>query len=208
MENRERPRGGGWMQGLLAALRQHRRPRGGARHLPLHPVHLVRVLLPEREEVEAPVLGDLPRLPTPFGTLLYTSPYFTQLSVEDRISALPLAIDLLKYNATVESYLEYDDKSARDVFRGDPTNGRLGASEALYEQFLAPILCALMFAPPEELSASAALDVLYGYVLAHQVSLFLIFVWAIRMTWFFVYRTTSTCAGAKGPSRRRSSRRG
>ena len=49
MENRERPRGGGWMQGLLAALRQHRRPRGGARHLPLHPVHLVRVLLPERE---------------------------------------------------------------------------------------------------------------------------------------------------------------
>ena len=117
---------------------------------------------PKGKEVEAPVLGDLPRLPTPFGTLLYTSPYFTQLSVEDRISALPLAIDLLKYNATVESYLEYDDKSARDVFRGDPTNGRLGASEALYEQFLAPILCALMFAPPEELSASAALDVLYG----------------------------------------------
>ena len=123
---------------------------------------------PKGKEVEAPVLGDLPRLPTPFGTLLYTSPYFTQLSVEDRISALPLAIDLLKYNATKESYLEYDDKSARDVFLGDPTNGRLGASEALYEQFLAPILCALMFAPPEELSASAALDVLYGYVLAHQ----------------------------------------
>ena len=39
-------------------------------------------------------------------------------------------------------------------------NGRLGASEALYEQFLAPSLCALMFAPPEELSpASAALGV-------------------------------------------------
>ena len=44
----------------------------------------------------------------------------------------------------------------------------MGASEALYQQFLAPILCALMFAPPEELSAAAALDVLYGYVLAHQ----------------------------------------
>ena len=27
-------------------------------------------------------------------------------------------------------------------------NGRLGASEALCAQFLAPILCALMFAPP------------------------------------------------------------
>ena len=37
------------MQGLLAALRQHRRPRGRARDLPLHAVHLVRVLLPERE---------------------------------------------------------------------------------------------------------------------------------------------------------------
>ena len=123
---------------------------------------------PKGKEVEAPVLGDLPRLPTPFGTLLYTSPYFTQLSVEDRISALPLALDLLKYNATKESYLEYDNKSARDVFLGDPMNGRLGASEALYAQFLAPILCALMFAPPEELSASAALDVLYRYVLAHQ----------------------------------------
>ena len=117
--------------------------------------------------MEAPVLGDLPRLPTPFGTLLYTSPYFTQLSVEDRISALPLAIDLLKYNATKESYLEYDDKSARDVFLGDPTNGRLGASEALYAQFLAPILCALMPPRPRN-SPRAALDVLYRYVLAHQ----------------------------------------
>ena len=27
---------------------------------------------PKGKEVEAPVLGDLPRLPTPFGTLLYT----------------------------------------------------------------------------------------------------------------------------------------
>ena len=123
---------------------------------------------PKGKEVEAPVLGDLPRLPTPFGTLLYTSPYFTQLSVEDRVSALPLAVDLLRYNATTESYLEYDKKSAKEMFLGDPQNGRLGASEALYDQFLAPILCALMFAPPEQLSAAAALDVLYGYVLAHQ----------------------------------------
>ena len=49
LEDGERPRGGGWMQGLLAALRQHRRPRGRARDLSLHAVHLVRVLLPERE---------------------------------------------------------------------------------------------------------------------------------------------------------------
>ena len=42
------------------------------------------------------------------------------------------------------------------------------APVALYDAFLAPVLCALMFARPEELSAAAALDVLYGYVLAHQ----------------------------------------
>ena len=123
---------------------------------------------PKGKEVEAPVLGNLPRLPTPFGTLLYTSPYFTRLSIEDRVSALPLAVDLLRYDATKESYLEYDGRSARDLLLGNPSVGRSGASEALYARFLAPILCALMFAPPEELSAAAALDVLYGYVLAHQ----------------------------------------
>ena len=52
------------------------------------------------------------------------------------------------------------------VGMGGPELG--GASAALYERFLAPILCALMFAPPEELSAAAAMDVLYAYVLAHQ----------------------------------------
>ena len=81
------------MQGLLAALRQHRRPRGKSRDLPSGRTSSA-FYSPKGKEVEAPVLGDLPRLPTPFGTLLYTSPYFTQLSVEDRISALPLALDL------------------------------------------------------------------------------------------------------------------
>ena len=138
---------------------------------------------PAGKEVSAPILGDLPRLPTPLGTLLYTSPYFTNLSVEDRLSAAPLAVDLLRYDATPESYARYDAMSARDLFLrgGDraggsgewpllppplnawlPGLGNGGASPALYESFLAPILCALMFAPPEELSAAAALDVLYG----------------------------------------------
>lgn len=124
---------------------------------------------PKGRETEAPVFGDLPRLPAPLGTLLYTSPYFRNLSLEDRLSAAPLALDLLRYDADDDAYLRYDARSARDVFLDDagskPTGG---ASQALYDAFLAPVLCALMFARPEELSAAAALDVLYGYVLAHQ----------------------------------------
>ena len=44
----------------------------------------------ESNVCEPPTLGDLPRLPTPLGTLLYTSPYFAKLSIEDRLSAIPL----------------------------------------------------------------------------------------------------------------------
>ena len=143
---------------------------------------------PKGKEVEAPVLGDLPRLPTPFGTLLYTSPYFTQLSVEDRISALPLALDLLKYNATVESYLEYDNKSARDVFLGDPTNGRLGASGRCTSSS-SPRSCAPSCSPRPRSSQRPPRSTCCTATC-----------WRTR--------TISTSAGAKEQSRRRSSRRG
>ena len=108
---------------------------------------------PKGRETEAPVFGDLPRLPAPLGTLLYTSPYFRNLSLEDRLSAAPLALDLLRYDADDDAYLRYDARSARDVFLDDAgSNPTGGASQALYDAFLAPVLCALMFARPEELS--------------------------------------------------------
>ena len=75
------------------------------------------------------------------------------------------------YRYTEAEYARYDAMSARDVLlnggnnAGNNSGGGGGASPALYDRFLAPILCALMFAPPEELSAAAAFDVLYGYVL-------------------------------------------
>jgi hypothetical protein len=81
------------------------------------------------------------------------------------------------YRYTEAEYARYDAMSARDVLLNGGNNagnnsgggggggGGGGASPALYDRFLAPILCALMFAPPEELSAAAAFDVLYGYVL-------------------------------------------
>ncbi|KAH7298217.1 hypothetical protein KP509_25G032300 [Ceratopteris richardii] len=52
--------------------------------------------------------------------------------------------------------------TARELFRN------AGVSSKLYEQFLKPMLLVTLFAPPEQLSAAAALDALYFYVLAHQ----------------------------------------
>jgi hypothetical protein len=53
--------------------------------------------------------------------------------------------------------------TARELLRGTA-----GVAPSLYDEFLGPMLLLLMFAPGEALSAAAALDVLYTYVLAHQ----------------------------------------
>ena len=124
---------------------------------------------PKGRETEAPVFGDLPRLPAPLGTLLYTSPYFRNLSLEDRLSAGAARARPPSLRRRRRRLPSLRRASARDVFLDDAgSNPTGGASRALYDTFLAPVLCALMFARPEELSAAAALDVLYGYVLAHQ----------------------------------------
>lgn len=52
--------------------------------------------------------------------------------------------------------------TARELFR------EVGVSKRLYKDFLEPILLVTLFAPPEKLSAAAALGALYYYVLAHQ----------------------------------------
>lgn len=41
-------------------------------------------------------------------------------------------------------------------------------SARLYNEFLDPMLLAILFAPGTQLSAAAALDALYYFVLAHQ----------------------------------------
>ena len=87
------------------------------------------------------MLGDLPRLPTPFGMLLYTSP--TRSSVEDRPVPAPRArsAQVQRHEGVLPRVRQ---QSARDVFLGDPTNG-LGRKGGAVRS-LAPILCALMFA--------------------------------------------------------------
>uniref|UniRef100_A0A7I4C4P7 Amine oxidase domain-containing protein n=1 Tax=Physcomitrium patens TaxID=3218 RepID=A0A7I4C4P7_PHYPA len=117
---------------------------------------------PEGIQVEAPVFNELPRLPTPLGSFLYTSPYFRNLSVVDRLTALPLIQALLEFDADEETYAKYDAMTARELFR------KAGVSAKLYRDFLQPILLVTLFAPGEQLSAAAALGALYYYVLAHQ----------------------------------------
>ncbi|KAG2487929.1 hypothetical protein HYH03_013509 [Edaphochlamys debaryana] len=113
-------------------------------------------------QVRSPILQAQPRLPTPLGSFLYTAPYFTSLPLQDRMSALPLVGPLLEYSADQAAYNSYDKISALELFRS------AGVSARLYREFLEPMLLVTLFAPGYKLSAAAALDALYYFVLAHQ----------------------------------------
>ena len=114
-------------------------------------------------EVVSPVFASrTPQLPAPFGTLAYTADRFTDLPPVDRLSAFPLFFDLMCFDADEETYAAYDKISFAQLV------AKRNASQQLYDVFLKPVLIALMFAPPEELSAAACLAVLTNYVLSHQ----------------------------------------
>jgi len=113
-------------------------------------------------EVVSPVLGELPRLPAPLGTLVHTHDRFRMLPLDDRLSALPLTRALLEFDLSEATYSRYDAISFAELCEA------AGVSPRLRRRFLDPLLVALMFAPPEELSAAAALSVLNSYALAHQ----------------------------------------
>lgn len=117
---------------------------------------------PQGLQVQSPVFQDLPRLPTPLGSLLYTSPYFTSLPLLDRLSATSLILPLLEHDRDADTYAYYDKMSAYELFR------QYGVSQRLYREFLEPMLLVTLFVPPEKLSAAAALGALYYFVLAHQ----------------------------------------
>ncbi|KAH9309561.1 hypothetical protein KI387_037472, partial [Taxus chinensis] len=113
-------------------------------------------------QVEAPVFNELPRLPTPLGSFVYTSPYFRSLPLLDRLSAFPLVKALIEYDVDEKAYMSYDFMTARQLFH------EAHISAQLYAEFLEPFLLVTLFAPPEKLSAAAALGTLYYYALAHQ----------------------------------------
>ena len=111
-------------------------------------------------EVESPIFQDLPRLPTPLGTFLYTQ--FKRLPLSDRISALPLLYAVLDFDNSDEAWRRYDKVTARELFKD------FGVSARLYHDSFEPMLLVGLFAPGEQCSAAAALGMLYYFILAHQ----------------------------------------
>lgn len=115
---------------------------------------------PRGLEVISPIFQDLPRLPTPLGTFLYT--HFQRLPWSDRLSALPLLYSLMDFDNSHDAWERYDKVTARELFKD------FGVSERLYRESFEPMLLVGLFAPGEQCSAAAALGMLYYFILAHQ----------------------------------------
>lgn len=111
-------------------------------------------------EVESPIFQNLPQLPTPLGTFLYTQ--FKRLPFIDRLSALPLLYAVLDFDNSDEAWRRYDFVTARELFKD------FGVSARLYRESFEPMLLVGLFAPGEQCSAAAALGMLYYFILAHQ----------------------------------------
>ena len=115
---------------------------------------------PAGSEVEAPIFQDLPRLPTPLGTFIYTQ--FKRLPLVDRLSALPLLYALIDFDNSDAAWRRYDYVTARELFK------QFGVSARLYRDAFEPMLLVGLFAPGEQCSAAATLGMLYYFILAHQ----------------------------------------
>ncbi|MBV6624196.1 MAG: FAD-dependent oxidoreductase [Rivularia sp. (in: Bacteria)] len=111
-------------------------------------------------EVESPIFQDLPRLPTPLGTFIYTQ--FQRLPLVDRLSALPLLYALIDFDNSDAAWRRYDYVTARELFK------QFGVSARLYHESFEPMLLVGLFAPGEQCSAAATLGMLYYFILAHQ----------------------------------------
>ncbi len=111
-------------------------------------------------EVESPIFQDLPRLPTPLGTFIYTQ--FKRLPLIDRLSALPLLYAVVDFDNSDAAWRRYDGVTARELFK------QFGVSARLYRDSFEPMLLVGLFAPGEQCSAAATLGMLYFFILAHQ----------------------------------------
>ncbi len=111
-------------------------------------------------EVESPIFQDLPRLPSPLGTFVYTQ--FQRLPLIDRLSALPLLYAVVDFDNSDAAWRRYDAVTARELFK------QFGVSARLYRESFEPMLLVGLFAPGEQCSAAAALGMLSYFILAHQ----------------------------------------
>lgn len=115
---------------------------------------------PKGKVVESPIFEDLPRLPSPLGTFLYTK--FLDLPVSDRLSALPLFHALIEWDNSDEAWNKLDKMSAKELFM------KYGCSERIYKEALEPMLLVGLFAPGEQCSAAGAIGMLKFFIGAHQ----------------------------------------
>lgn len=116
-------------------------------------------------ESNAPIFGNLPKLPAPLGSFAWTAPSFQFLGPKDRLTTLPLVpplLDALEGDEATRS--ELDAKSAEQLFE------ECEVSPELRKHFIDPLLKALIFRPPSELSALTVLEVLWAYALKTQSS--------------------------------------
>ena len=111
-------------------------------------------------EVESPIFQDLPKLPTPLGTFIYTK--FKRMPLVDRLSALPLLYALIDFDNSDAAWRRYDYVTARELFK------QFGVSARLFRESFEPMLLVGLFAPGEQCSAAATLGMLYYFILAHQ----------------------------------------
>ncbi|AKG24049.1 hydroxysqualene dehydroxylase [Calothrix sp. 336/3] len=111
-------------------------------------------------EVESPIFQDLPRLPSPLGTFLYTK--FQRLPLSDRLSALPLLYAVVDFDNSDAAWQRYDSVTARELFK------TFAVSARLYREAFEPMLLVGLFAPGEQCSAAATIGMLYYFILAHQ----------------------------------------
>ncbi|KAJ7513577.1 hypothetical protein O6H91_23G005300 [Diphasiastrum complanatum] len=115
---------------------------------------------PNGLEVESPIFQDVPRLPSPLGTFIYTK--FLRLPIWDRLSSLPLMYAVVDFDNSDKSWRKYDTRTARELFK------EFGCSERVYKEAFNPMLLVGLFAPGEQCSAAATLGMLYYFILAHQ----------------------------------------
>ena len=80
-----------------------------------------------------------------------------RVSLPDQLTMFNMLYPVIDYDSTPETYLRYDKMTARELF------GQFGISEALYNDFLKPLLLVGLFAPPEEISAAAMIGTMYFY---------------------------------------------
>ncbi|MBD2440179.1 FAD-dependent oxidoreductase [Nostoc sp. FACHB-110] len=111
-------------------------------------------------EVESPIFQEMPQLPAPLGTFVYTR--FQRLPLIDRLSALPLLYAVIDFDNSDAAWRRYDSVTARELFKD------FGVSARLYRDAFEPMLLVGLFAPGEQCSAAATLGMLYYFILAHQ----------------------------------------